>query len=53
MSEPRSVRDHLPLPGLAFQVLLVLAAGDNVAPRGRVVVPAHLVMDRRLQLALI
>ena len=29
MSETQSVRDHLPLPGLAFQVLLVLAAGDN------------------------
>lgn len=29
MSETRRVRDHLPLPGLAFQVLLVLAAGDN------------------------
>lgn len=29
MSEKRSMNDHLPLPGLAFQVLLVLAAGDN------------------------
>jgi len=29
MSEASEVRDHLPLPGLAFQVLLVLAAGDN------------------------
>jgi len=29
MSVTQSVGDHLPLPGLAFQVLLVLAAGDN------------------------
>ncbi len=29
MSETQNIRDHLPLPGLAFQVLLVLAAGDN------------------------
>ena len=29
MSEMQSVRDHVPLPRLAFQVLLVLAAADN------------------------
>ncbi len=29
MSETQDVGDHLPMPGIGFQVLLVLAAADN------------------------